>query len=64
VITNRSPEYIIDLINKLRQQRTETEWLEFKVNNGNPDEIGEYISALANSAALSRQTIGILRLGY
>ena len=26
--------------------------VEFKVNNGNPSEIGEYISALANSAAL------------
>jgi len=28
------------------------EWVEFKLNNDNPEEIGEYISALANSAAL------------
>ena len=30
----------------------ETPWVEFKVNNFNPTEIGEYISALSNSAAL------------
>ena len=33
----------------------ETEWLEFKQNNDKPDEIGEYISALANSATLVNQ---------
>lgn len=30
----------------------ENEWIEFKVNNVKPDMIGEYISALANSAIL------------
>ncbi|MEH2377251.1 AlbA family DNA-binding domain-containing protein, partial [Nostoc sp.] len=30
----------------------ETEWVEFKVNNSNPEEIGEYLSALSNSATL------------
>lgn len=30
----------------------ETEWAEFKHNNDSPDEIGEYISALANAAVL------------
>ncbi len=30
----------------------ETEWVEFKHNNAKPDEIGEYISAISNSAAL------------
>ena len=30
----------------------ENEWIEFKVNNEKPDVIGEYISALANSAML------------
>src|SRR5665213_426952 len=33
----------------------ETEWAEFKHNNTNPDDIGEYLSALANSAALHRK---------
>lgn len=31
---------------------SETEWVEFKENNADPQEIGEYVSALANSAAL------------
>lgn len=31
----------------------ETEWVEFKHNNSNPDSIGEYISSLANSAAIN-----------
>ena len=30
----------------------ETEWVEFKHNNAEPQEIGEYISVLSNSAAL------------
>ena len=30
----------------------ETEWVEFKHNNATPDEIGEYLSALSNSAGL------------
>src|SRR5713226_8504410 len=34
---------------------TETEWVEFKHNNEDPQEIGEYLSALSNSAALHRQ---------
>jgi len=28
----------------------ETEWIEFKKNNYKPEDIGEYISALSNSA--------------
>jgi len=33
----------------------ETEWLEFKHNDAEPEEIGEYISALSNAAALHEQ---------
>jgi predicted HTH transcriptional regulator len=51
--TDRSPEYLASLVNELRKQPAETEWLEFKHNNSSPEEIGEYISALANSAALT-----------
>lgn len=47
-----STEYLIGLIQELRKQPSETEWLEFKHNNADPQEIGEYLSALANSAAL------------
>ncbi|MFT4665270.1 MAG: ATP-dependent DNA helicase RecG [Gammaproteobacteria bacterium] len=41
---------------------TETEWVEFKVNNTNPQGIGEYLSALSNSAALHEKEFGYLNL--
>lgn len=41
----------------------ETEWVEFKHNNEKPEEIGEYISALANSAALYGKEAGFLVWG-
>lgn len=34
---------------------SETEWLEFKLDNANPEEMGEYLSALSNSAVLHEQ---------
>jgi predicted HTH transcriptional regulator len=49
---NNSLGYLTSLLHELRQLPGETEWVEFKCNNANPEEIGEYISALANSAAL------------
>ena len=50
---DRSKEYFIGILQELRKLPTETEWVEFKHNNDNPEEIGEYLSALANSAALT-----------
>lgn len=41
----------------------ESEWIEFKENNADPREIGEYISALANSAALEGQPRGYIVWG-
>ncbi len=41
-----------DLLLELLAKSDETEWLEFKENNADPRNIGEYISALANSATL------------
>jgi predicted HTH transcriptional regulator len=41
----------------------ETEWVEFKHNNDSADEIGEYLSALANSAALHGREVGYLVWG-
>lgn len=44
---------LIELVNVLRKENsTETEWLEFKENYASPQDIGEYISALSNAAAL------------
>ena len=53
---NRSDDYITALIQELRKQPNETEWLEFKHNNYDKEMIGEYISALSNSAALNGKT--------
>lgn len=43
---------LIELINELRHYSTEEEWFEFKDSWYEKDGIGEYISALSNSAAL------------
>lgn len=48
----RTSDYLVGLVSELRKLPDETEWVEFKVNNSNPVEIGEYISALSNAAAL------------
>jgi ATP-dependent DNA helicase RecG len=45
-------DYIISLVRELSRLPQETEWVEFKHNYAEPHDIGEYISALANSAAL------------
>ena len=47
-----SPEYLLSLLREVRTLPNETEWVEFKHNNDDPQMIGEYISALANAAAL------------
>ena len=48
----RTEEYLKSLIKELTSLPSETGWVEFKVNNDKPDEIGEYISALSNTAVL------------
>ncbi len=45
------PEHLCSLLKELCLLPNETEWVEFK-HNADVDKIGEYISALANSAAL------------
>jgi ATP-dependent DNA helicase RecG len=39
-------------LDELLRLPAETEWVEFKHSNDNPQEIGEYLSALSNGAAL------------
>jgi ATP-dependent DNA helicase RecG len=51
------------LLNALLALTTETEWVEFKQNNHSPEEIGEYLSALANAAALHGREAGYLVWG-
>jgi ATP-dependent DNA helicase RecG len=49
---SRTDDYLTGLVAELRNLPTETEWVEFKENNDNPELIGEYLSALSNAAAL------------
>lgn len=51
------------LIKELASLPSETEWVEFKHNDYNPQEIGENISAIANATALHRKSRGYLVWG-
>lgn len=48
----------IALVDQLRALPAETEWLEFKRNRHEPQELGEYLSALSNAACLASQPRG------
>ena len=51
----RDNEYIKSLVLEFIKLPNETEWLEFKQDNKDPNLIGQYISALSNSAALNNK---------
>jgi predicted HTH transcriptional regulator len=63
VTSERNPEYLTSLVLELCKLPRETEWVEFKENNDDPQEIGECISALANSAALAGKAFAYLVWG-
>ena len=48
------------VINELRAYTSEREWFEFKENWFKINELGEYISALSNSAAIVGKNMHIL----
>jgi ATP-dependent DNA helicase RecG len=56
-------EECIALVDDLRHCEGEGTWFEFKVNNAAPAEIGEYLSALSNAAALADRACGYLVWG-
>lgn len=49
---NYSYDYLLSLLKELTALPKETEWAEFKHNAIKPEDLGEYVSALANTAAL------------
>jgi len=53
----------VSLLHRLLNEPRETEWLEWKHNNADPYEIGEYISALANSGTLAGSRHGYMVWG-
>ena len=56
-------ENLKELMNSLRQMPDEKGWVEFKHNNYTPKMIGEYISALANAAALADRSFAYMVWG-
>ena len=54
---------LVVLVDRLRAEPSETEWLEFKHNYYEPQVLGEYLSALSNSAALAGEEHGYLIFG-
>jgi predicted HTH transcriptional regulator len=58
-----STQSLSDLLQDIRGSNRESEWVEFKVDDDEPEEIGQYVSALANSAALVGKRYGYLVWG-
>ena len=58
-----NPADLTALVDRLRAEPTETEWLEFKANHQEPQVIGEYLSALANAAGLAGKPHAYLVFG-
>ena len=56
-------ENMIDLLKELASLPQECEWVEFKRNNAQTQEIGEYLSALSNSACYHKKEYAYLVFG-
>lgn len=61
--TDRPADYLVSLVRELCKLPHETEWLEFKTNDAQSQEIGELVSALSNSAALAGKAFAYLVWG-
>jgi len=62
-MARNSGQELDGLVDRLVAMPHETSVVEFKVSNANPDEMGEYISALSNAAALGGHEAGYLVWG-
>ncbi len=63
VMINRTQDEWRALITRLTGLPRETEWVEFKVGNADPERIGKYVSGLANAACEALQDFGYLVWG-
>lgn len=59
----RNVDYLVSLVRELCKLPAETSWLEFKRNNADPLEVGEYLAALSNAAALDGKSNAYLVWG-
>lgn len=57
-----NPQRLIDLIDDLLRQG-EVSWVEFKLNNADPDMIGIRVAAISNAARLAGQQTGFILWG-
>ena len=60
---HRNTDELTSLVLGLCKLPRETEWVEFKADNTNPEQIGEYVSALANATALHGKVCGYMIWG-
>lgn len=60
---DESEKYLVGLVNELRKLPAEMGWVEFKENLADAEGIGEYVSALSNTAALSGKANAYLLWG-
>ena len=60
---NKTDDELRALLCELVKQPKESEWLEFKHNSAEEKDIGEYISALSNSAALNTKQVAYIIWG-
>jgi len=63
MIQNYSQAHLVDLVRQLCGLPGETEWVEFKVNQKVPADIGKYVSAMSNAAALNGKASGYVVWG-
>jgi len=63
VVDDRSGFDAVELAVELAAMPREGVWFEFKVDNDDPDMVGEYASALSNGAVLSEKGFGYLVWG-
>ena len=63
MIVDQQFNYPLNIVLEVCKLPKETEWVEFKENKADPEEIGKYISALANSAALAGKSNAYLVWG-
>lgn len=61
-MTSTDPQRLIDLVDDLLA-RGETAWVEFKLNNSDPEMIGVRASAISNAARLADQNTGFMVWG-
>lgn len=63
MIRDREEDYLHGLVQELCKLSDETEWVEFKLSMRDVEETGEYVSALANSAALAGKAFAYILWG-